>query len=95
MWLPDTYEGSPTPIGALLAAGTKKAGFAAAIKVVVIGTFALGNDWGLILGILAVVTMTVGNLAALRQKKCNKNIGIFKYCTSRLYLNWFSCCAIF
>ncbi|MGD1836412.1 MAG: NADH-quinone oxidoreductase subunit N [Nitrososphaeraceae archaeon] len=72
MWLPDTYEGSPTTIGALLAAGTKKAGFAAAIKVVVIGTFALGNDWGLILGILAVVTMTVGNLAALRQKSVTR-----------------------
>lgn len=68
MWLPDTYEGAPTTIGALLAAGTKKAGFAAAIRVVVIGMFALGLDWSFVLAILAVITMTVGNLGALLQK---------------------------
>jgi NADH-quinone oxidoreductase subunit N len=68
MWLPDTYEGSPTTIGALLAAGTKKAGFAAAIRVVVIGMFALGLDWSFVLAILAIITMTVGNLGALLQK---------------------------
>ena len=39
MWLPDAYEGSPTTIGALLASGTKKAGFAAAIRVIVLGMF--------------------------------------------------------
>src|SRR5215217_6035067 len=39
MWLPDAYEGSPTTIGALLAAGTKKAGFAAAIRVIAFGLF--------------------------------------------------------
>ena len=36
MWLPDTYEGAPTPITTLLAAGTKKAGFAAAIRIIVL-----------------------------------------------------------
>ena len=40
MWLPDTYEGSPPTITALLAAGTKKAGFAAAIRVIIMGTVA-------------------------------------------------------
>ena len=68
MWLPDTYEGSPTTIGALLAAGTKKAGFAAAIRVIVIGMFALGLEWSLVLAILAIITMTVGNFGALLQK---------------------------
>jgi len=68
MWLPDTYEGAPTTIGALLAAGTKKAGFAAAIRVIVIGMFALGLEWSLVLAILAVITMTVGNFGALVQK---------------------------
>ena len=68
MWLPDAYEGSPTPITALLAAGTKKAGFAAAIRVVIIGAAAAGADWALALGILAVITMTVGNVAAIMQK---------------------------
>ena len=68
MWLPDAYEGSPTPVTALLAAGTKKAGFAAAIRVVIIGTAAVGADWAMALGVLAVITMTVGNVAAIMQK---------------------------
>ena len=41
MWLPDAYEGAPTTIGALLSAGTKKAGFAATLRVIVLGMFAL------------------------------------------------------
>jgi len=68
MWLPDTYEGAPTTIGALLAGGTKKAGFAAAIRVIVIGMFALGLEWSIVLAILAIITMTVGNFGALLQK---------------------------
>ncbi len=68
MWLPDTYEGSPPPVTALLAAGTKKAGFAAAIRVVILGAVALNVDWMLALGVIAVMTMTVGNVAAIMQK---------------------------
>jgi proton-translocating NADH-quinone oxidoreductase chain N len=68
MWLPDAYEGSPTTIGALLAAGTKKAGFAAAIRVVVLGMFALNLDWTTTLAVLAVLTMTLGNFGALIQR---------------------------
>ena len=68
MWLPDTYEGSPPTIATLLAAGTKKAGFAAAIRIIVIGTVVLNLDWALALGVIAVMTMTVGNVAAIMQK---------------------------
>ena len=68
MWLPDAYEGSPTTIGALLAAGTKKAGFAAAIRVIVLGMFVLNPDWSLVLAVVAVFTMTLGNFGALVQK---------------------------
>lgn len=68
MWLPDAYEGSPATIGALLAAGTKKAGFAAALRVIVLGMFALNLDWTLTLAVVAVFTMTLGNLGALMQK---------------------------
>jgi len=68
MWLPDTYEGSPPTIATLLAAGTKKAGFAAAIRVIVLGTVALNLDWTLALGVIAVMTMTIGNVAAIMQK---------------------------
>src|SRR5690348_16485852 len=65
MWLPDTYEGSPPTIAGLLAAGTKKAGFAAALRVIIMGTIALNVDWAFALGIIAIITMTVGNLAAI------------------------------
>ncbi len=68
MWLPDAYEGSPPTIAALLAAGTKKAGFAAALRVIVMGTVALNLDWTFALGVIAVMTMTVGNIAAIMQK---------------------------
>ena len=72
MWLPDTYEGSPPPVAALLAAGTKKAGFAAAIRIVVLGTVALSADWALAMGVVAVMTMTVGNVAAIMQKNLSR-----------------------
>ncbi len=68
MWLPDAYEGSPTTIAAFLAAGTKKAGFAAALRVIVLGMFALNLDWTLTLAVVAVFTMILGNLGALVQK---------------------------
>lgn len=68
MWLPDTYEGGPPTITALLAAGTKKVGFAAAFRIIVMGAVALSLDWTFALGIIAVMTMTVGNIAAVMQK---------------------------
>ena len=72
MWLPDTYEGAPPPITTLLAAGTKKAGFAAAIRIIVLGMVALNLDWTLALGIIAVMTMTIGNVAAIMQKNLSR-----------------------
>ncbi len=68
MWLPDTYSGSPTTVAALLAAGTKKAGFAAAIRVIIIGLVALNVQWSFVLAIIAIFTMTIGNRGALTQK---------------------------
>jgi len=71
-WLPDTYEGAPPPIAALLAAGTKKVGFAAAIRIIVLGMVVLNLDWTLALGVLAVMTMTIGNIAAIMQKNLTR-----------------------
>src|SRR6478736_4540413 len=68
MWLPDAYEGAPTTIGALLSAGTKKAGFAAAIRVIILAIFVLHLDWSVLLAIIAIFTMTLGNLGALVQR---------------------------
>jgi NADH-quinone oxidoreductase subunit N len=79
MWAPDAYEGAPTPIAALFAAGTKKAGFVAAIRVVLAMTtvYSLTPGGGLftipnVLAVLALSTMTLGNLAALTQRSMTR-----------------------
>ncbi|MBN1657362.1 MAG: NADH-quinone oxidoreductase subunit N [Anaerolineae bacterium] len=65
-WTPDVYEGAPTPVTAFMSVGAKAAAFAALGRVVIL---AFGGEAGapLALAVLAVLTMTVGNLAALRQ----------------------------
>lgn len=67
MWTPDVYEGAPTPITAFMSAGPKAAGFAAFLRVFMIAFPTMKADWSDILWILAVLTMTVGNITALRQ----------------------------
>ncbi|WP_440953486.1 F(420)H(2) dehydrogenase subunit N [Methanococcoides sp. FTZ1] len=67
MWAPDTYQGSPSVVSALLAAGSKKMGFVAAFKVFITALIALQADWQMAFAILAVVTMTYGNIVALSQ----------------------------
>ena len=67
LWAPDTYTGAASPVSALLAAGTKKMGFAAAFKVIVVGMVAVRAEWSLLFAIIAVFTMTVGNAAAVKQ----------------------------
>jgi len=67
MWTPDVYEGAPTPMTAFMSAGPKAAGFAAFLRVVLIAFPALKADWSDLLWVLAVLTMTVGNLIALNQ----------------------------
>jgi len=67
MWAPDVYEGAPTTITAMLASGSKKMGFVAMFKFFLIGIIAIKADWELLMAIMAIVTMTVGNLMALNQ----------------------------
>ncbi len=67
MWAPDVYEGSPTPVSGLLAAASKKMGFAAMFKIFLIGLLVTKTDWDVAVAVIAVVTMTVGNLIAVSQ----------------------------
>lgn len=67
MWTPDVYEGAPTPMTAFMSAGPKAAGFAAFMRVALIAFPTLKADWSDLLWVLAVLTMTVGNLIALNQ----------------------------
>jgi NADH-quinone oxidoreductase subunit N len=72
MWAPDTYEGAPALVSALLAAGSKKMGFAAAFRVLLIALIALRMEWYLAFAILAAITMTLGNLAACWQNNVRR-----------------------
>ena len=67
MWAPDVYEGAPTPITAFLSVGSKAASFAMLVRIFIEGLPASSADWRLLFWMLAIVTMTVGNLAALTQ----------------------------
>jgi NADH-quinone oxidoreductase subunit N len=66
-WAPDTYEGAPTPITAFLATASKAAGFVALLELVFIGFYGRHDVYQPLMWALAAVTMTVGNLIALRQ----------------------------
>lgn len=66
-WAPDTYEGAPTPITTFLSVASKAAGFVALMLVVFIGFEGRPDVWQPLFWVLAVLTMTVGNVVALRQ----------------------------
>ncbi len=66
-WAPDVYEGAPTSVTAFMIAGTKAAAFAAFLRILMTALPALQPDWSRALGILAVLTMTVGNVVAIAQ----------------------------
>jgi len=72
MWAPDVYDGSPTPVTALMAASVKAAAFAALIRVLLRAVPALHAAWEPVIWWLAAVTMIVGNLVALAQKSLKR-----------------------
>jgi len=67
MWTPDVYEGAPTTVTALMAAGVKAAAFGAFLRVFLSALPAIAQDWQPVVAVLAIVTMIIGNLAALAQ----------------------------
>ena len=66
-WTPDVYEGSPTPVVAFLSVGSKAAGFALALRILVGCFSAFDAQWKLLFTVLAVLSMTLGNVVALAQ----------------------------
>ena len=78
MWVPDVYEGAPTPITAYLSVGSKAAGFAVILRVFY-SAFGLPEwlslNWGLIFAVLAAIGMTLGNVVALPQTNIKRMLG--------------------
>ena len=67
LWAPDTYEGAPTPVTAFLSVASKTAGFIALLELVFVAFLGRGDVTRPIFWVLAALTMTIGNLTALRQ----------------------------
>jgi len=78
MWVPDVYEGAPTPITAFLSVGSKAAGFAIILRIFD-SAFGLppwlSLNWGIIFAVLAAIGMTVGNVIALPQTNIKRMLG--------------------
>jgi NADH-quinone oxidoreductase subunit N len=85
MWCPDVYQGAPTPFVAFLSVGPKAAGFAALLRFLLVGFGAPGAaqaaggllaagpfPWPALIGVLAIATMTVGNLVAIAQENVKR-----------------------
>ena len=71
-WAPDTYEGAPTPVTVFLSVASKAGGFVALINIIYFGFLtsnapSAANSWWPVVWVLAVLSMTLGNLGALRQ----------------------------
>lgn len=67
MWIPDVYHGAPTSVTLLIGSAPKLAAFAVVMRLLVSGLFAMAQDWQAMLAIMAVLSMALGNLAALVQ----------------------------
>ena len=78
MWVPDVYEGAPTPITAYLSVASKAAGFAIILRVFY-SAFGfpswLSLDWGLIFAVLSAIGMTLGNVVAIPQTNIKRMLG--------------------
>ncbi len=66
-WAPDVYQGAPTPVSGFMASAAKAAGFAALLRVFVVGMAALHTDWRPVVWVIAVITLVFGSVAALVQ----------------------------
>ena len=78
MWTPDVYQGAPTPVAAFLSVGSKAAAFAVVLRIFYEGfgvnTF-VTEDWKMLFAVVAAISMTLGNVMALRQTNIRRMLG--------------------
>ena len=77
MWVPDVYEGSPTPVAAFLSVASKAAGFAVVLRIFYDGLSGpfISSDWSNLFAAVAAISMTVGNVIALTQTNIKRLLG--------------------
>lgn len=71
-WAPDAYEGAPTPITAFISVGSKAASFAFLMRLFLVPLAPVRENWVVLLSVVAVATMTIGNLAAINQQNIKR-----------------------
>src|SRR5690606_13535557 len=72
LWAPDAYEGAPTPVAAFLITTSEAAGFAALLRLLLVGLAPVADQWQWVVAILAAVTMTYGNITAILQTRTKR-----------------------
>jgi len=72
MWVPDVYQGAPTPVTMLIGSAPKLAVFAVAFRILVEGLLPLAGDWQRMLVVLAVASLVLGNLTAIAQSNLKR-----------------------
>jgi len=77
MWVPDVYQGAPTPVTAYLSVGSKAAGFAVVMRIflVALDDELINSDWSILFAVVAAVSMTLGNVIALAQSNIKRMLG--------------------
>ena len=77
MWVPDVYEGAPTPVTAFLSVASKAAGFAVVLRVFhsALGQEPLTVDWATVFAVLSALSMTLGNIVAIQQQNIKRMMG--------------------
>jgi NADH-quinone oxidoreductase subunit N len=71
-WAPDTYEGAPTPVTAFLSTASKATGFAILMRVLLVVLGPFQPQWTTLLAAISILTMTLGNLTAIRQSNIKR-----------------------
>ena len=88
MWVPDVYHGAPTAVALLVGGAPKLAAFAIFVRLLVEGLSPLAIDWQQMLIVLSVLSMGLGNIAALKQDQHQAHAGLFDHLRK-----WVSCCS--
>jgi len=75
MWVPDVYEGAPSPVAAFISVGTKMAGFAVLMRLFLTAFGNLRSEWGILMAVLSAATIIIGNLLAIPQTNIKRFMG--------------------
>jgi len=77
MWVPDVYQGAPTPVTAYLSVASKAAGFAVVMRIFIVGLGegVITSDWANMFAAISAISMTLGNLMALAQTDIKRMLG--------------------